>query len=298
MAHVIETNKARRKPERPMSDSDDRPPEGSVTVVSLGTGSDIASILNLVPDVDVIFMIDEHDDSKEELSELYEKIKKIITEGRCASDARINTAVHLAPMPIVDKSPYHYLSKGKGEIIADARYRERDPAIKWDWRLRFRYGGKQRVLMRFEQSPLKTWPVGISGAQHVMLHHDEHPIDLFDLKDGLPTDQRVEFFLNFDTCTHRHGYRIYGRSHVYPFPRHVVVECGADPRGSQVAYANVMGEESIKSFIQKYTHKYWTPASLTLDVLSTGKTYKVKWSKWVITPRVMTLIANCRNIDY
>jgi len=280
MAHVITTNKAKRRPERPMGDQDVRPLEGMTTVLCLGlTTSLVVSVLELVPDVDLIFMIGEFDPASSpdgELHGLYDEIKHILKEGKIKSDMSLDEHEHLMPTPIIEKAQFHYLSKGKGEPYADARYRERDPAIKWDWRLRFKYGGKERVLMYFDQDYLDAWPRGVSGVQHIMIHG----ITSLGLLEGeCSTTQKNQEVANFDAASNSKPYRLYGLTCRHPFPHHVVVQCGEHARGTTIAYVDVKKNESIIYILKKYCYTY--SASVTVDVLSTGKVYYcVGWSKW------------------
>jgi hypothetical protein len=278
MAHVITTNKAKRSPERPMGDQDKRPLDGMTTVLCLGLSSSmIMTVLELVPDVDLIFVIDEFNEASSpdgELSGLYDEITRVLKEGKMKADMSLEEDEHLTPMPIIEKAPFHYLSAGKGEICADARYRERDPAIKWNWRLRFKYGGKERVLMRFDQSYKDAWPKGVERVQHIMIHG---VTSLGELNDELSTAEKQQLMFNFDAATNNRPYRLYGLTCRHAFPHNVVVQCGMHARGTSVGYVDVKRDETIMHVIKKYCIKY--SATVSLDVLSTGKVYTLKWSK-------------------
>ena len=259
----------------PIYDKDAEPAAHLNVVLSLGMRDDIMMVLNLVPEADVIFVIDDNDDSHKDLGDLYDRIKTTLTEGKRPTVKGMESESHLRPLPLLATNPFHYLSKGKAVIEADARYRERDPAIEWNWRLRFRYGGKNRVLMRFERSPSEAWPAGVTNVSHVILHRK---VDL-GLLDRSP--YQGEIIRNLLTNTSTKGYRLYGQATRYWYPNFVIVQSGANPRGTCVGYVDIKPDYVFTNIVVHAIDA--NDPMVNLLVMETGRVYKVRWRKYPFT---------------
>jgi hypothetical protein len=252
-----------------MYDRDAKPAPHLNVVLCLGMGDHIMMPLQLVPDADVIFVID---DGEDDLEELYESIKTTLTEGKRATNLKLASYSHLHPMPIISPSSFHYLSKGKATIEADARYRECDPAIQWNWRLRFRYGGKNRVLMRFNRSFAMEWPAGVTNVKHIILHNK---VEVGRLETYEPQGNLKANFLN---RTSSEGYRLYGQVTRYWYPNFVIVQAGVNPRGTCVGWIDVKKDYVITNVIIKAIDA--NDPMVNLLVMETGKVYRVRWRKY------------------
>jgi hypothetical protein len=267
-----------KKHPKPFGDYDPYPTDDLVVGVYLGMGTDIMGFMNLVPDFDVLFVIDNFDEAFSRTGDLdgqRDEIIEILKEGKKKTYNFSDDTMNLRGMPVIEKAAYHYLTHGKCEILMDARYQKRAHPIAWDWRLRFKYNGKERCLMSFNRDFYGTWPKGIRNAKHVMMMgSSSFPA----IADELSKEERERFGFNLDHCMHRRGYRLYALSFNHAFPHHVVVDRGIEARGTCVAYIDIFPRKGfITNVIEKVLKKEDTHC--TLNVMSTGKVYNVRWFK-------------------
>jgi hypothetical protein len=130
-----------------------------VNVLYLGMGYDIISPLNLVPSLDIIYVIDLLDTRFyfcNTLERQRNEMKYILTHG--SNDG--------SPLDLQNKEDnmsldISYLNDGSATILSE----EDSDTV---WRLKFIYNGKERNLAIFHQDYFNQWPIEVNNISHIM----------------------------------------------------------------------------------------------------------------------------------
>jgi hypothetical protein len=257
--------------DRPIGDNAPEPHRNHDVALCLGGTDDIMTPLILAPNVDVIFMVGHF--AEEDIDVMI----KTLQDGKREVTWKDDFVRNFVHAPILEKTPIHYLPKGKADILMYAPFPKRPTAMNWSKRLRFRYGGKERVVFVFLQSPFEKWPSCVTNLSHIFilspLMHVTVLQKIFDVD---------HYAFCMSTCGGRArkttiyaGYRTNSCNH------YVVVKNGCRPRGNILGYFTLTLATPVGWALKRCLSD--KERMCEFRVLDTGRVYRLKWQSWNLT---------------